>query len=101
MRQSANSAVRFSTYSSLKALVQGGTRPGDALPSGITFVIGGIAGIVTVYTTMPLESALHSLAFTEPTLSFACEQRHQDENAIFDSQGAIQKLFRLRCQDLQ
>lgn len=55
MRQGANSAVRFSTYSSLKALFQGNVRSGQPLPSLITFGIGGVAGVVTVYTTMPLE----------------------------------------------
>lgn len=55
MRQSANSAVRFTTYSSLKALVSGEAKPGVPLPSGITFMIGGAAGLVTVYATMPLE----------------------------------------------
>ena len=55
MRQGANSAVRFTTYTTLKQLVQGTARPGQTLPSTITFAIGGIAGLVTVYTTMPLE----------------------------------------------
>ncbi|KAJ3727629.1 mitochondrial carrier domain-containing protein [Lentinula raphanica] len=55
MRQGANSAVRFTTYSTLKQFVQGTARPGQTLPSTITFGIGAIAGLVTVYTTMPLD----------------------------------------------
>lgn len=55
MRQGANSAVRFSTYSSLKALFQGNVRSGQQLPSFLTFFIGGVAGVVTVYCTMPLD----------------------------------------------
>ncbi|TFK95181.1 mitochondrial tricarboxylate transporter [Pterulicium gracile] len=57
MRQGANSAVRFTTYSTLKNFVQSTsiTRPGQALPTPITFGIGAIAGLVTVYTTMPLD----------------------------------------------
>ena len=55
MRQGANSAVRFTTYATLKQFVQGTVRPGQPLPSAVTFGIGGIAGLVTVYTTMPLE----------------------------------------------
>jgi solute carrier family 25 citrate transporter 1 len=55
MRQSANSAVRFTTYTGLKQMVLGQARPGQALPASVTFGIGAIAGIVTVYTTMPLE----------------------------------------------
>jgi len=56
MRQSANSAIRFSSYSSLKSLVQGSTRPGEQLPSAMTFLIGAAAGTITVYTTMPLDT---------------------------------------------
>jgi solute carrier family 25 citrate transporter 1 len=55
MRQGANSAVRFTTYTTLKQFVQGNTRPGQTLPSSITFAIGGMAGLVTVYATMPFE----------------------------------------------
>lgn len=56
MRQGANSAVRFSVYSSLKTQMQRlRARPDDPLPSWATFGIGAIAGIVTVYTTMPLD----------------------------------------------
>ncbi|TFY82946.1 hypothetical protein EWM64_g1063 [Hericium alpestre] len=55
MRQGANSAVRFTTYTTLKQSVQSRTRPGQTLPTSVTFGIGAIAGLVTVYTTMPLE----------------------------------------------
>jgi solute carrier family 25 (mitochondrial citrate transporter), member 1 len=55
MRQGANSAVRFTTYTTLKQAVQSRTRPGQTLPTSVTFGIGAIAGLVTVYTTMPLE----------------------------------------------
>lgn len=50
MRQGANSAVRFGTYSTLKNFVSGGARPGQSLPGGITFGIGAVAGVVTVCT---------------------------------------------------
>lgn len=55
MRQSANSAVRFTTYTTLKQLVQGQARAGQQLPTSITFGIGAVAGLVTVYCTMPFE----------------------------------------------
>lgn len=51
----ANSAIRFTTYTTLKQFVQSNAPPGQPLPSSITFGIGAIAGLVTVYTTMPLE----------------------------------------------
>ena len=55
MRQGANSAIRFTTYTTLKQFVLSRTRTGQTLPSSVTFGIGAIAGLVTVYTTMPLE----------------------------------------------
>lgn len=55
MRQGANSAVRFTTYTTLKQTVQSRTRTGQTLPGSVTFAMGAIAGLVTVYTTMPLE----------------------------------------------
>ncbi|KAL4063359.1 mitochondrial carrier domain-containing protein [Scleroderma yunnanense] len=55
MRQGANSAVRFTTYTTLKQFVQGTARPGQQLPTGITFGIGAIAGLVTVLVTQPLD----------------------------------------------
>lgn len=55
LRQGANSAVRFSSYSTLKQLAQGSLPPGSILPGWMTFGIGSMAGIITVYTTMPFE----------------------------------------------
>lgn len=52
MRQGANSAVRLTTYSTLRAL---GTRDGRKPGAIETFGMGAIAGIVTVYTTMPFD----------------------------------------------
>lgn len=48
LRQGANSAVRFTSYSTLKQLVQGNNTPGSQLPSWITFGIGATAGVITV-----------------------------------------------------
>ncbi|KAM3581311.1 hypothetical protein VKS41_006136 [Umbelopsis sp. WA50703] len=56
MRQGANSAVRFTSYSTLKAQAQKWRGQGEApLPSTYTFAIGAMAGIITVYSTMPLD----------------------------------------------
>ncbi|KAG6830140.1 hypothetical protein H0H92_002004 [Tricholoma furcatifolium] len=86
MRQGANSAVRFTTYSTLKQLVQGTARPGQTLPSTITFAIGGIAGLVTVYTTMPLDvikTRMQSLeARAQYRNSFHCAYRIFTEEGI-------------------
>ncbi|KAJ7158853.1 mitochondrial tricarboxylate transporter [Mycena filopes] len=87
MRQGANSAVRFTTYSTLKQFVQGAARPGQTLPSTITFGIGAIAGLVTVYTTMPLDvikTRMQSLeARAQYRNSFHCAYR------IFTEEGLL------------
>ncbi|KAI9261538.1 mitochondrial carrier domain-containing protein [Phascolomyces articulosus] len=55
-RQGANSAVRFSCYSTFRQWLQNYRGQGEApLPSAYTFAAGAMAGIVTVYTTMPLD----------------------------------------------
>lgn len=48
LRQGANSAVRFSSYSTIKQLVQGNSPAGSQLPGWMTFGIGSMAGIITV-----------------------------------------------------
>ncbi|PBK71550.1 probable CTP1-Mitochondrial citrate transporter-member of the mitochondrial carrier (MCF) family [Armillaria ostoyae] len=86
MRQGANSAVRFTTYSTLKQFVQGAARPGQTLPSTITFGIGAIAGLVTVYTTMPLDvikTRMQSLEARSQYRNFAhCAYRIFTEEGI-------------------
>ncbi|KAF7374978.1 Mitochondrial tricarboxylate transporter [Mycena sanguinolenta] len=86
MRQGANSAVRFTTYSTLKQFVQGAARPGQTLPAPITFGIGAIAGLVTVYTTMPLDvikTRMQSLeARAQYRNSFHCAYRIFTEEGI-------------------
>lgn len=66
----ANSAVRFTTYTTLKQFVQGTAGPGQSLSSIYTFGIGAVAGLVTVYTTMPLECVpfLHIAQFASHSL---------------------------------
>ncbi|ODQ80439.1 hypothetical protein BABINDRAFT_161378 [Babjeviella inositovora NRRL Y-12698] len=58
MRQAANQAVRLGSYNAIKSTLQqaSGSRPDEPLSSGLTFVIGAFAGIVTVYTTMPIDT---------------------------------------------
>lgn len=48
-RQAANSAVRFSSYTTLKQFAEGFVAPGEKLGSVSTFAIGGMAGVITVY----------------------------------------------------
>ncbi|TNY24048.1 DUF89 domain-containing protein [Rhodotorula diobovata] len=98
-RQGANSAVRFTTYGTLKSFVQG-SRPGEALPAGITFAIGAVAGVVTVYATMPLDvikTRMQSLeARTQYRNAFHCAARiFAEEGVVRFWRGATPRLARL------
>ncbi|MCJ1322388.1 hypothetical protein MMC15_007736 [Xylographa vitiligo] len=52
-RQAANSATRFGSYNMIKQFAQGYVAPGEKLGTAATFGIGGLAGIITVYVTLP------------------------------------------------
>lgn len=86
MRQGANSAVRFTTYTTLKQFVLGTVRPGQQLPAGITFGIGAIAGLVTVCVTQPLDvikTRMQSLTAREQYRnSFHCAYRILTEEGV-------------------
>ncbi|TDL27018.1 mitochondrial tricarboxylate transporter [Rickenella mellea] len=87
MRQGANSSVRFTTYTTLKQFVQGNARPGQTIPSSVTFGIGAIAGLVTVYTTMPLDVIKTRMQSLEARQlyrnSFHCAYRIFTEEGLF------------------
>ncbi|KAL1900779.1 hypothetical protein Cpir12675_000793 [Ceratocystis pirilliformis] len=55
-RQAANSAVRFTAYTSLKQLAESYTAPGEKLGAAGTFAMGGLAGLITVFATQPLDT---------------------------------------------
>jgi solute carrier family 25 citrate transporter 1 len=55
-RQAANSAVRFSSYTSLKQLAQSYVAPGEKLGTLSTFGLGAVAGTITVYATQPIDT---------------------------------------------
>lgn len=55
-RQAANSATRFGAYTTLKQAAQSYVAPGEKLGTVSTFGIGALAGIITVYVTMPLDT---------------------------------------------
>ncbi|GFZ50349.1 Tricarboxylate transport protein [Saitozyma sp. JCM 24511] len=57
MKQAANSAVRFGSYSTLQQFTLNTLKPASGkLSSSITFAVGATAGLITVYTTMPLDN---------------------------------------------
>ncbi|EGW31636.1 citrate transport protein [Spathaspora passalidarum NRRL Y-27907] len=58
LRQASNQAVRLGSYNAIKTMIQQaqGQKPTDPLNSGATFAVGSFAGIITVYTTMPIDT---------------------------------------------
>ncbi|KAI5205934.1 hypothetical protein AUEXF2481DRAFT_37831 [Aureobasidium subglaciale EXF-2481] len=99
-RQAANSAVRFSSYTSLRQLAQSYVAPGEKLGAMSTFGIGGVAGIITVYVTMPLDTVktrMQSIeAKTEYKNSFNCAARVvREEGFLTLWSGALPRLGRL------
>ncbi|OAP58640.1 hypothetical protein AYL99_07730 [Fonsecaea erecta] len=99
-RQAANSAVRFSTYTSLKQFAEGYVAPGEKLGSLTTFALGGIAGIVTVYTTMPLDTVKTRMQSLEARQvyknTFHCAASiYKNEGILTFWSGALPRLGRL------
>ncbi|KAF8708427.1 mitochondrial tricarboxylate transporter, partial [Rhizoctonia solani] len=109
MRQGANSAVRFTTYSTLKQFVQSNMRlrEGVPLPSSVTFGVGAIAGLVTVYTTMPLDSVIKTRmqslkARSQYKNSFDCAyQTFVNDGLLSFWRGATPRLARLMASRLE
>lgn len=63
LRQGTSSMVRFGSYTTLKNLVQGSARPGQKLPSGVTFGIGALAGMATVCEWLAMFIVLKRVLF--------------------------------------
>lgn len=99
-RQAANSAVRFSSYNFLKQLAQSYTAPGEKLGMLSTFGIGGMAGVITVYATMPLDTIKTRMQMIEARHlyknSFACATSIiRNEGLVTLWSGALPRLARL------
>jgi solute carrier family 25 citrate transporter 1 len=99
-RQAANSAVRFSSYTTLKQLAQGYTAPGEKLGGVATFGIGAVAGLITVYCTQPLDSvktrmqSIEAKQMYKNTLHCAVRLFKEEGLLVFWS-GATPRLARL------
>ena len=99
-RQAANSAVRFSTYTWIKQFAESYVAPGEKLGLVSTFGIGSLAGIVTVYTTMPLDTIKTRMQSLEARAnyknSFACATSiFKNEGILTFWSGALPRLGRL------
>ncbi|GKZ51277.1 hypothetical protein AbraIFM66951_005324 [Aspergillus brasiliensis] len=99
-RQAANSATRFSSYTMLKQMAQGYVAPGEKLGTASTFALGGIAGLITVYVTQPLDTVKTRMQSLEASKnyknSFVCAARiFKDEGFFTFWSGAVPRLARL------
>ncbi|EFQ27226.1 hypothetical protein CGRA01v4_04277 [Colletotrichum graminicola] len=99
-RQAANSAVRFSAYNMLKQMAESYTAPGEKLGAVGTFAMGGIAGVITVYVTQPLDTIktrMQSIsARTQYGNSFRCAAMIlRQEGVLTLWSGALPRLARL------
>ena len=99
-RQAANSAVRFSSYTWMKQMAESYVAPGEKLGTISTFGIGAMAGIITVYTTMPLDTVKTRMQSLEASKnyknSFACAASiFKNEGILTYWSGALPRLGRL------
>ncbi|KAL2441474.1 Mitochondrial citrate transporter A [Exophiala dermatitidis] len=99
-RQAANSAVRFSTYTSLKQFAEGYVAPGEKLGSLTTFGLGAAAGVVTVYATMPLDTVKTRMQSLEAQKTYrnslhCATEIFKKEGILTFWSGALPRLGRL------
>ncbi|KAK4113170.1 putative tricarboxylate transporter mitochondrial carrier protein [Canariomyces notabilis] len=99
-RQAANSATRFGSYTALKQLAEGYTAPGEKLGALSTFAMGGIAGLITVYVTQPLDTVKTRMQSIEARNlygnSFRCASIiFRQEGLLTFWSGALPRLARL------
>ncbi|KAK9457792.1 mitochondrial carrier domain-containing protein [Dipodascopsis uninucleata] len=102
MRQSANASVRMGSYSFFKQKVQEYKKqdPSTPLSGTETFAVGALAGVITVYTTMPfdtIKTRMQSLnAKKEYRNTFHCAQRLITEEGVLTFwKGTTPRLGRL------
>lgn len=99
-RQAANSATRFSAYNFLKQMAESYTAPGEKLGALGTFAIGGLAGLITVYVTQPLDTIKTRMQSIEARHtygnSFKCGMLiFKQEGVLTFWSGALPRLARL------
>lgn len=101
MRQAANQAVRLGCYNKIKTTIQDYTNsPKDKpLSSGLTFLVGAFSGVVTVYSTMPIDTvktrmqSLNASKYTSTLNCFATIFREEGLKTFW--KGATPRLGRL------
>jgi len=99
MKQGTNSAVRFTSYQTLKQFIQG-DQPDKRLSGTATFGIGAVAGLITTYASMPfdvIKTRMQSLeAKANYRNSFHCAYRIFTEDGVLKFwAGTTPRLVRL------
>ncbi|QVM06480.1 hypothetical protein D8B26_001188 [Coccidioides posadasii str. Silveira] len=99
-RQAANSATRFGSYTTLRQFAQGYVAPGEKLGTLSTFFIGGMAGLITVYVTQPLDTVKTRMQSIEARKNYknslVCAAKIFKDEGIFTFwSGAVPRLARL------
>jgi solute carrier family 25 (mitochondrial citrate transporter), member 1 len=99
-RQAANSATRFTAYNFFKQMAESYTAPGEKLGAVGTFAIGGLAGLITVYVTQPLDTIKTRMQSIEAKKtygnSFKCATTiFKQEGVLTFWSGALPRLARL------
>lgn len=99
-RQAANSATRFGSYTMLKQLAESYTAPGEKLGAAGTFAMGGLAGLITVFVTQPLDTIKTRMQSIEAKQlygnTFRCATLIcKDEGVLTLWSGALPRLARL------
>ncbi|KAK9477867.1 mitochondrial carrier domain-containing protein [Lipomyces japonicus] len=102
LRQSSNAAVRMGSYSFLKQKFQARNKEDSSAPlSGpTTFLIGAVAGIITVYSTMPFDTVKTRMQSLESSKEYKntlhCAQRlFKEEGILTFWKGTTPRLGRL------
>ncbi|KAI8829396.1 mitochondrial tricarboxylate transporter [Chytriomyces cf. hyalinus JEL632] len=98
-RQGANSAVRLAAYGMMREKLTV-RYEGKSVPAYATFGIGAIAGIITVYTTMPLDVLKTKMQATDARQRYknsadCAVQTFKDEGVFAFWKGATPRLGRL------
>ncbi|RKL45629.1 hypothetical protein BFJ72_g3174 [Fusarium proliferatum] len=99
-RQSAGSAIRLGSYTFLKQVVQSRTPQNKRIGTVDTFIIGSLAGLITVYLTQPLDTIKTRMqglqARTRYRNSFTCAKNILEQEGVLALwRGAVARSTRL------
>lgn len=99
-RQSAGSAIRLGSYTFLKQVVQSRTPQNERIGTVNTFIIGSLAGLITVYLTQPLDTIKTRMqrlqARTRYRNSFTCAKNILEQEGFLALwSGAVARSTRL------